>query len=129
MRNATNAQKCDKLYGDGAVGGLASADTALSISDQATKCLKALSGAKLSAIRCVGGLTSFAGAALTVRSGIKNSQHRNYGILALNAPDLTVTGPRVLCPEIPPAVIADRALRTIWYIGSTLGQARRSGFH
>jgi len=121
--------KCEELNGEAAVGGLATADTAFSVADEATKGLRAPPGVDLPAIRFVGGLTSFAGAAFTVRSAVQNYQQGNYSGLALNALDLTVTGVGVVFPELAPAVILYGAARTGWDIGSTLGQARRLGCH
>lgn len=121
--------KCEDLNGEAAAAGVAAADTVASVTEEATKGLRAPPEIDLGAIRFVGGLTSFAGAAYTVRTGIQNYQNGNYGALALNALDLTVTGVGVLFPELAPAVILYGATRTTWDIGSTLGAAHRLGCH
>jgi hypothetical protein len=88
-----------------AVGaGVALADASLAVSGEATEGFR-VPGVNLGAFRVLGGVTTFAGAAITTYGGFQNIRSGNYAGLALNGADLTVTTAGLLAPPTLPFAI------------------------
>ena len=88
-----------------AVGtGTALADATLAVSGEATEDFK-IPNVNIGALRVLGGVTTFAGAAITTYGGYRNLRAGHYGELAINGADLSATATGLLLPPTLPFAI------------------------